>query len=39
MNFETLRLMAQDYADRVKEPSPLPTTIDTMAYAHLRYAR
>ena len=36
MNFETLRLMAQDYADRHKEPPPLPATIDTMAYAYQR---
>jgi hypothetical protein len=27
MKFETLRLMAQDYADRHKEPPPLPATI------------
>ena len=36
MTFETLRLMAQDYADRHKEPLPLPATIDTMAYAYQR---
>jgi hypothetical protein len=36
MEFETLRLMAQDYADWYKEPSPLPATIDTMAYAYQR---
>ena len=36
MKFETLRLMAQDYADRHKEPPPLPATIDTMAYAYQR---
>src|SRR5690242_8483325 len=36
MKFETLRLMAQDYADRHKEPRPLPATIDTMAYAYQR---
>ena len=36
MKFETLRLMAQDYADRHKEPPPLPVTIDTMAYAYQR---
>ena len=36
MKFETLRLMAQDYAERHKEPSLLPATIDTMAYAYQR---
>ncbi len=36
MTFETLRLMAQDYADRHKEPPPLPATIDTMAYTYQR---
>ena len=36
MKFETLRLMAQDYADRHKEPPPLPATIDTMTYAYQR---
>lgn len=36
MKFELLRLMAQDYADRHKEPPPLPATIDTMAYAYQR---
>lgn len=36
MTFETLRLMAHDYADRHKEPSPLPALIDTMAYAYQR---
>jgi len=36
MRFETLRLMAQDYADRHREPPPLPATIDTMAYAFQR---
>jgi hypothetical protein len=36
MKFETLRIMAQDYADRHKEPPPLPATIDTMAYAYQR---
>ena len=36
MNFETLRLMSQDYADRYQEPSALPATIDTMAYAYQR---
>src|SRR6266496_3776411 len=36
MKFETLRLMAQDYADRYKEPQPLPAIIDTMAYAYQR---
>jgi hypothetical protein len=36
MKFETLRLMAQDYADRHKEPPPLPATIDTMVYAYQR---
>jgi len=36
MKFETLRLMAQDYADRHKEPPSLPATIDTMAYAYQR---
>ncbi|HEY1353364.1 MAG TPA: hypothetical protein VGF67_27460 [Ktedonobacteraceae bacterium] len=37
MKFETLRLMAQDYAERHKEPSSLPATIDTMmsAYQHI----
>ena len=39
MKFETLRLMAQDYADRHKEPPPLPATIDTMAYASNGFAR
>ena len=34
MKFETLRMMAQDYADRHKEPPSLPATIDTMAYAY-----
>jgi hypothetical protein len=36
MKFETLRLMAYDYADRHKEPSLLPATIDTMTYAYQR---
>lgn len=36
MKFETLRIMAQDYADRHKEPPPLPATIATMAYAYQR---
>jgi hypothetical protein len=36
MTCETLRLMAQDYADRHKEPPPLPATIDTMAYTFQR---
>lgn len=36
MTFETLRLMAQDYANRHKEPSPLPAVVDTMAYAYQR---
>jgi hypothetical protein len=36
MKFETLRLMAQDYADRHKEPQSLPATVDTMAYAYQR---
>jgi len=36
MKFETLRMMAQDYADRHKEPPSLPATIDTMAYAYQR---
>ncbi len=36
MKFETLRLMAQDYSDRHKEPPPLPATIDTVAYAYQR---
>src|SRR5579859_5014268 len=36
MKFEILRLMAQDYADRHKEPPSLPATIDTMAYAYQR---
>ena len=36
MRYETLRLMAQDYADRHKEPSSLPATIDTMAHAYYR---
>src|SRR6266702_4639249 len=36
MKFETFRLMAQDYADRHKEPPSLPATIDTMAYAYQR---
>jgi len=36
MSFEILRQMAQDYADRHKDPSPLPATIDTIAYAYQR---
>lgn len=36
MTFETLRLMAHDYAERHKEPSPLPAVIDTMASAYQR---
>ncbi|HET8841312.1 MAG TPA: hypothetical protein VFN35_07575 [Ktedonobacteraceae bacterium] len=36
MQFETLRLMAQDYADRHQEPSSLPTIIDTIARAYQR---
>jgi hypothetical protein len=36
MTFETFRIMAQDYADRHKEPPSLPTTIDTMAFAYQR---
>jgi hypothetical protein len=36
MKFETLRLMAQDYAERHNEPSSLPATIDTMTYAYQR---
>ena len=36
MKFETLRLMAQDYADRHKEPPSLPAIIDTMASAYQR---
>ena len=36
MSFEILRLMAQEYADRHKEPQALPATIDTMAYAYQR---
>src|SRR5436853_692907 len=36
MEFETLRLMAQDYADRHKESPSLPATIDTMEYAYQR---
>ena len=36
MKFETLRLMAQDYADRHEEPQPLPSMIDTMAHAYQR---
>ena len=36
MKFETLRLMAQDYADQHKEPPPLPATIDSMTYAYQR---
>ncbi len=36
MSFEILRLMAQEYAERHKEPQPLPATIDTMAYAYQR---
>ena len=36
MKLETLRLMAQDYANRHREPSPLPTTIDTIRYAYQR---
>ena len=39
MSFETLRMMAQDYADRHKEPPSLPATIDTMAYAYQRICR
>ncbi len=39
MKFETLRMMAQDYADRHKEPSSLPATIDTMASAYQRICR
>ena len=34
MKFETLRLMAQDYADRHKELQPLPAEIDTMALVY-----
>jgi hypothetical protein len=36
MSFKILRMMAQEYADRHKEPLPLPATIDTMAYAYQR---
>ena len=36
MSFEILRLMAQEYADRHKEPQALPATIDTMACAYQR---
>jgi hypothetical protein len=36
MKFETLHLMAQDYADRHKEPPSFPATIDTLAYAYQR---
>jgi hypothetical protein len=36
MSFEILRLMAQEYADRHKEPQSLPAIIDTMAYAYQR---
>jgi len=36
MSFEILRLMAQDYADRHKDPLPLPATIDTIVYAYQR---
>ena len=36
MSFEILRLMAQDYADRHKEPQSLPAIIDTIAYAYQR---
>lgn len=36
MSFEILRMMAQEYADRHKEPQSLPATIDTMAYAYQR---
>jgi hypothetical protein len=36
MKFETLRMMAQDYADRHKEPQSLPVTSDTMTYAYQR---
>jgi len=36
MSFEILRMMAQEYADRHKEPPALPGTIDTMAYAYQR---
>jgi hypothetical protein len=39
MKFETLRMMAQDYADRHKEPSSLPATTDTMAFAYQRICR
>ena len=34
MSFEILRMMAQEYADRHKEPPSLPATIETMAYAY-----
>lgn len=36
MKFETLQLMAQDYADRHKEPASLPAIIDTMTFAYQR---
>jgi hypothetical protein len=36
MQFETLRMMAQEYADRHKEPALLPAIIDTMKYAYQR---
>ncbi len=36
MSFEILRMMAQEYADRHKEPQTLPATIDTLAYAYQR---
>src|SRR5258708_15741750 len=36
MSFEMLRLMAQEYAERHKEPQALPATIDSMAYAYQR---
>jgi hypothetical protein len=34
VKLETLRLMAQDYAEWHREPSPLPAKIDTMAYSY-----
>jgi hypothetical protein len=36
MKFETLRLMAQDYADRHKESQSLPAILDTIVYAYRR---
>jgi hypothetical protein len=33
---ETLRMMAQEYADRQKRPPQLPATIDTICYAYQR---